>query len=124
MRKNLSQITLDDRAVMIRGSRFMEAPEEQRAAIVIEHVLQDEQMPEDERETGIRLASQAIAYRILSFSVVLSALIFWIISLVHPILNPLAIFEISANAAVWLGALGIVLPSMIRMWTQPDLGSL
>jgi len=122
MRIGLAQPTLEDSAVMQFGSE-LEMLTEKQCEELYERRFRDFLMGracKDERESELRLKAEGAAYRLLRPSLIVIVAAYWAVCLLGPfesIREPLAI---TAIAFTWLAVAVLVLPTMVRMWTQPN----
>jgi len=68
----------------------------------------------------LRLRAEGDAYRLLRPGLAIAIAAYWAVCLLGPfaaIREPLAI---TAIAFTWLAVAVLVLPTMVRMWTQPN----
>jgi hypothetical protein len=122
MRIGLAQPTLEDSAIMHFGSE-LEMLTEKQCEELYERRFRDFLLGracKDEREAELRLKAEGAAYRLLRPGLVVILAAYWAICLLGPfeaIREPLAI---TAIAFTWLAVAVLVLPTMVRMWTQPN----
>ncbi len=122
MRIGLAQPTLEDSAIMQFGSE-LEMLTERQCEELYERRFRDFLLGracKDEREAELRLKAEGAAYRLLRPGLVVVVAAYWAICLLGPfkaIREPLAI---TASAFTWLAVAVLVLPTMVRMWTQPN----
>lgn len=122
MRIGLAQPTLEDSAILQYGSG-LGALTEQQCQELCDRRFRDFLLGracKDEREAELRLKSEVGAYRLLRPGLAAAVASYWAICLLGPfpaIREPLAI---TAIAFTWLAVAVLVLPTMIRMWTQPN----
>jgi hypothetical protein len=122
MRIGLAQPTVEDSAVMQFGTEFETLTDKQRDELYTQRfrdfVLG--RASKDERETELRLRAEGAAYRLLRPGLVIAVIGYWAACLIGPfetIREPLAV---TAIAFTWLAVAVLVLPTMVRMWTQPN----
>lgn len=122
MRIGLAQPTVEDSAVMQFGSEFETLTDKQRDELYTQRfrdfVLG--RASKDEREIELRLRAEGAAYRLLRPGLVIAVIGYWAVCLMGPfetIREPLAV---TAIAFTWLAVAVLVLPTMVRMWTQPN----
>jgi len=119
----LAQPTLEDRAVMQYGAEFDALKEKQRGE-VFEQQVRDNilgRMRKDERETELRLRAEGAAYRLLRPGLVIVVAGYWAVCLLGPFEPIRETLAITAIAFTWIALAVLVLPTMIRMWTEPDV---
>lgn len=122
MRIALAQPTLEDRALTEYGRSFDALREKQRGEL-FERNTRDGIMGRvrfDERERELRRRSEADAYRLLRPVLVVAVSIYWAVCLLGPFAAEREVLAVTAVAFSWLAAAVLVLPTMVRMWTQPD----
>lgn len=122
MRVGLAQPTLEDSAITQFGSELHTLTEKQCEELY-ERRFRDfllGRICKDEREAELRLRADGAAYRLLRPGLIVAVTIYWAVCLLGPfesIREPLAI---TAIAFTWLAVAVLVLPTMVRMWTQPN----
>jgi hypothetical protein len=122
MRLGLAQPTLEDSALLQFGAELHELSEKQCSELY-ERRFRDFMLGranKDEREAELRLKAEGAAYRLLGPLLAVAVAVYWGVCLLGPfeaIREPLAI---TAIAFTWLAVAVLVLPTMIRMWTQPN----
>jgi hypothetical protein len=122
MRIRLAQPTLEDRAVMEYGAEFDELTERQRGEIFSRQIRDGFRgsVRQDEREAELRLRSEGAAYRLLRPGLVVVVAGYWAVCLLGPFAVVRAMLAVTAVVFTWLAFVVLVLPTMVRMWTQPD----
>jgi hypothetical protein len=122
MRIGLAQPTLDDSAMMQHGVEFDELTSKQR-----EQLFQQRSRDfifggiyKDEREAELRLHAEGAAYRLLRPGLVLIVAAYWTVCLLGPFEAVRETLTITAIAVTWIAVAVLVLPTMVRMWTQPN----
>ena len=122
MRIGLAQPTLEDSAIMQFGSE-LHTLTEQQCEELYERRFRDFMMGKackDERELELRLKAEGAAYRLLRPGLIIVVAAYWAVCLLGPfeaIREPLTV---TAIAFTWLSVAVLVLPTMVRMWTQPN----
>jgi len=122
MRIGLAQPTLQDSAVMEFGEE-LEGLDESQTEDLYKRRFRDfvrGKALKDEREAELQLTAEGVAYRLLRPGLVVVVAAYWAMCLLGPfaaIREPLAI---TAIAFTWLAVAVLVLPTMVRMWTQPN----
>jgi hypothetical protein len=118
----LAQPTLEDTALMQHGAEFDELTVQQR-----EHLFQRKfrdfilgRVHKDEREAELRLRAEGVAYRLLRPGLVIMVAAYWAVCLLGPFEPVRQTLAITAIAVTWLAVAVLVLPTMVRMWTQPN----
>jgi len=122
MRISLAQPTLEDEALMEYGEKFEALPERQRGEL-FQRLVRDGiwgRAKLDEREAELRMHSEGVAYRLLRPGLVTVALAYWAICLLGPFSAVRTMLVITAIAFSWLAMVVLVLPTIVRMWTEPD----
>jgi hypothetical protein len=118
----LAQPSLDDSAVMQHGEDFDALTDHQREQLV-EQRSKDlilGRIQKDEREAQLRLASEGAAYRLLRPGLAIAVAIYWAVCLLGPFAAQRETLTITAIAITWIAVAVLVLPTMVRMWTQPN----
>lgn len=118
----LAQPTIEDSALLHFGVAFDALSNRQR-----EELFQRRfrnfifgRLHIDERETELRLRSEVAAYRLLRPGLAVVGAIHWAICLLGPFESVRGTLVVTAVAYTWLAVAILVLPTMIRMWTQPN----
>jgi hypothetical protein len=120
MQRSLSP-TLEERATKSYGSNYRSLDQGKRFLILLER-LGGRQSTEDDRELDVY---RSAAYRLLTFVLILAVCTYWVLAVLRPIANQRWLAWASADAAIWLSSLAIILHTVIRVWVQPDfLGEL
>jgi hypothetical protein len=122
MRIRLAQPTLEDRAVMEYGAEFDELTERQRGEVFNRQIRDGFRgsVRHDEREAELRLRSEGTAYRLLRPGLVVVVAVYWAVCLLGPFAAVREMLAVTAIVFTWLAFMVLVLPTMVRMWTQPD----
>jgi hypothetical protein len=122
MQIGLSQPTIEDAAMMEHGEEFESLTNTQR-----EQLFQGRfrdfffgRIHKDEREAELRLRSEGAAYRLLRPGLVLVVAGYWAVCLLGPFESTRQPLAITAIAVTWIAVAVLVMPTMIRMWTQPN----
>jgi len=118
----LAQPTIEDSAMMQHGEEFDALTNPQREQLVQRRFLDFLlwRVPTDEREAGLRLQAEGAAYRLLRPGLMVVVAGYWAVCLLGPfeaVREPLAV---TAIVVTWIAVAVLVLPTMIRMWTQPN----
>jgi hypothetical protein len=122
MEMGLTQPTLDDRAVMEFGEDFDALPEQDRIHIfdqLIRDSLAGRSWP-DERQKEQRTRAESKAYRVLRPVLVALVALYWAVCLLGPFEPSRTTLAMTAIAFTWLVLLVLLLPTMIRLWVEPD----
>jgi hypothetical protein len=122
MRIGLAQPTLEDSAVMQYGSEF-EALSEYQCEELYDRRFHDflrGRACRDEREAELRLHAEGAAYRLLRPGLTVAVVGYWAICLLGPFEAARETLTITAIAFTWLAVAVLGLPTMVRMWTQPN----
>jgi len=122
MRIGLAQPTLEDSAIMQFGSE-LEMLTEKQCEELYERRFRDFLLGracKDEREAELRLKAEGAAYRLLRPGLVVVVAAYWAICLLGPFEANREPLAITAIAFTWLAVAVLVLPTMVRMWTQPN----
>jgi hypothetical protein len=122
MRIRLAQPTLEDRAVVEYGTEFDDLTERQRGDLFNQQIRDGfmGSVRHDEREAALRMRSEGAAYRLLRPGLVVVVAIYWVVCLLGPFAAEREMLGMTAIAFSWLAAAVLVLPTVVRMWTQPD----
>ncbi len=122
MRISLAQPTLDDSAVQQYGSDFDALTDRQRDEVAGQrfHDFVLGRVPRDEREAELRLRAEGDAYRLLRPGLTLAVAAYWAICLLGPFAAIREPLSITAVAFTWIAVAILALPTMVRMWTQPN----
>ena len=122
MRIGLAQPTLEDSAVMQYGSDF-ESLTDKQCDDLYERRFRDfilGRVGKDERENDLRLQSEGDAYRLLRPGLAIAIATYWAVCLLGPFAAIREALAITAIVFTWLAVAVLVLPTMVRMWTQPN----
>lgn len=122
MRIGLAQPTLEDGAVMQYGLGF-DALTEKQCDDLYERRFRDfalGRVSRDEREAESRLQAEGAAYRLLRPGLIIAIVGYWAVCLLGPFESIRETLAITATAFTWLAVAVLVLPTMVRMWTQPN----
>jgi len=122
MRIGLAQPTLEDSAVMQYGSDF-ESLTDKQCDDLYERRFRDfilGRVGKDERENELRLQSEGDAYRLLRPGLAIAIATYWAVCLLGPFAAIREALAITAIVFTWLAVAVLVLPTMVRMWTQPN----
>jgi hypothetical protein len=122
MRIGLAQPTLEDSAAMQYGSEF-DALTEKECEELYERRFRDfilGRACKDEREAELRLQAEGAAYRLLRPALVIAVAGYWAVCLLGPFEPIRETLTITAIAFTWFAVAVLVLPTMVRMWTQPN----
>jgi hypothetical protein len=122
MRIGLAQPTLEDSAVMHYDTQFDNLTTRQFDELNrdrFRNFLLGRVHP-DEREAELRLQAEGAAYRVLRPTLLAAIAIYWAVCLLGPFAEIRETLVITAIAFTWLAVTVLVLPTMIRMWTQPN----
>jgi hypothetical protein len=122
MRIRLAQPTLGDRAVMEYGAEFDQLTEWQRVDLFKEQIRDGLKgsVRQDEREAELRMQSEAAAYRLLRPGLVVVVAGYWAVCLLGPFAAEREVLGMTAVAFTWVSAVVLAMPTLVRMWTQPD----
>jgi hypothetical protein len=118
----LAQPTLEDTAMMQHGAEFDRLTHQQREQL-FRRKFRDfilGRVPKDERESELRLRAEGVAYRLLRPGLVIVVAAYWAVCLLGPFEPVRQTLAIAAIAVTWLAVAVLVLPTMVRMWTQPN----
>jgi hypothetical protein len=122
MQTGLAQPTLEDDALMQHGEPFDALTSEQRQQLLQQRSkdLLLGRIHRDEREAELRLAAEGTAYRLLRPGLVLVVAAYWAVCLLGPFAAVRETLAITGLAVTWIAVAVLVLPTMVRMWTQPN----
>jgi hypothetical protein len=122
MRIRLAQPTMEDRAAVEYEAEFDALTERQRADLFNQQIRDGfmGSVRHDEREVELRMRSEDAAYRLLRPGLVVVVAGYWAVCLMGPFATEREMLAVTAIAFTWLAASVLVLPTMLRMWTQPD----
>jgi hypothetical protein len=118
----LAQPTLDDSAMMQHGEEF-EALTDQEREQLFQQRLRDSlqgKVRTDEREAELQLHAEGMAYRLLRPGLALVVAGYWAVCLLGPFVEVRETLADTAIAVTWIAVAVLVLPTMVRMWTQPN----
>ena len=118
----LAQPTLDDSAMMQHGEEF-EALTDQEREELFQQRLRDSlqgKVRTDEREAELQLHAEGAAYRLLRPGLALVVAGYWAACLLGPFAKVRETLVDTAIAVTWIAVAVLVLPTMVRMWTQPN----
>lgn len=121
-RIGLAQPTLEDSAQMQHGVEFdaLTNPEREQLFQVRLRDFVLGRVHRDEREAELRLRSEGAAYRLLRPGLVVVVAAYWAVCLLGPFEAIRETLAITAVVMTWIAVAVLVLPTMVRMWTQPD----
>jgi hypothetical protein len=122
MQTGLAQPTLEDDALMQHGEPFDALTSERRQQLLQQRSkdLLLGRIHRDEREAELRLAAEGTAYRLLRPGLVLVVAAYWAVCLLGPFAAVRETLAITGLAVTWIAIAVLVLPTMVRMWTQPN----
>jgi hypothetical protein len=118
----LAQPTIEDSALMEHGTDFEALSNHDREQLFRQRLrtFLAGKAHRDERETELRLRSESAAYRLLRPGLAFVVAVYWVICLLGPFAQVRATLAITAIAVTWIAVAVLVLPTLIRMWTQPN----
>jgi hypothetical protein len=118
----LTQPSLNDRALAQFGNDFGVLRESDRKKVFDQQVRDQVRSVghQDERENALRTRSEAIAYQFMRPGLIAAVAVYWAICLLGPFAAIRTALAITAIAFTWLALMVLVLPTMIRLWTEPD----
>ncbi len=122
MQIGLAQPPLNDSAVMQFGADFDTLTEEEHEELMRSRSreLLLGALERDEREAELQARAERVAYRLLRPGLPALVAAYWGICLFAPIGTARPALVLTAVGLTWLAALVLVLPTMVRMWTQPN----
>ena len=117
----LAQPTLEDSAMMQHGEDFEALSDEEREQLLQQRLRDSLQgkVRTDEREAELQLHAEGAAYRLLRPGLAIIVAGYWAVCLLGPFDAAREILVMTAIAVTWIAVAVLVLPTMIRMWTQP-----
>jgi hypothetical protein len=121
-RIGLAQPTLEDSAQMQHGVEFDALTNPEREQL-FQGRLRDfvlGRVHRDEREAELRLRAEGAAYRLLRPGLVVVVAAYWAVCLLGPFEAERETLAVTAVVVTWIAVAVLVLPTMVRMWTQPD----
>lgn len=118
----LAQPTIEDSAMMHFGVAFDALSNRQREELFRRRFrdLILGRLHKDERETELRAQAEVAAYRLLKPGLAAAGTAYWAVCLFGPFESVRGTLVITAIAYTWLAVGILVLPTMVRMWTQPN----
>jgi hypothetical protein len=122
MRIGLAQPTIEDSALTHFGVAFEALSNRQREEL-FQWRFRDfifGRLHKDEREAELRMRAEVAAYRLLKPGLAVAGAAYWAICLLGPFESVRGTLVVTAVAYTWLAIAILVLPTMIRMWTQPN----
>lgn len=122
MQTGLAQPTLEDTALMQHGEEFDALTSEQREQLFQQRSkdLVLGRVNRDEREAELRLDAERKAYRLLRPGLIAVVAAYWAVCLLGPFAAVRETLAITGLAVTWIAVAVLVLPTMVRMWTQPN----
>jgi hypothetical protein len=118
----LAQPTIEDSAMTQFGVAFETLSNRQREEL-FQRRFRDfifGRLHKDERENELRAGAEVAAYRLLKPGLTVAGAAYWAICLLGPFESVRGTLVITAIAYTWLAVAILVMPTMIRMWTQPN----
>jgi hypothetical protein len=122
MRIGLAQPTIEDCALLQFGVAFDALSSRQREEL-FERRFRNfifGRLHLDEREAELRVRAEVAAYRLLKPGLAVVGVVYWAICLLGPFASARETLVMTAVAYTWFAVAILVLPTMIRMWTQPN----
>ncbi len=118
----LTQPTLEDSAMMQHGEEFEALTEREREQLFQQRLRDSLQgkVRTDEREAELQLRAEGVAYRLLRPGLGLVVAGYWAVCLLGPFAETRETLVDTAIAVTWIVVAVLVLPTMVRMWTQPN----
>lgn len=122
MEIGLAQPPLNDSAVMQFGADFDMLTKEEHEELMRRRSreLLLGALERDEREAELQARAERTAYRLLRPGLPTLVAVYWGICLFAPFGTARPAMVITAVGTTWLAVLVLVLPTMVRMWTQPN----
>jgi hypothetical protein len=118
----MNEVTLEDHAIGQHGVGFTELPEDKRYGLFQKFIrdrIRGSRFP-DERELALQREADVSAYHILRWSLPVVVLAYWLVCLMLPITASHVSLIVSAIVLSWLVIAILVLPVILRLWTEPD----
>jgi hypothetical protein len=118
----LAQPTVEDSAQLLFGADFEALSNRQRDELIQRRSRNFifGRVHKDERENELRARAEVAAYRVLRHGLVVAGVTYWAICLLGPFESTRGTLVVTAIGYTWLAVAILVLPTMIRMWTQPN----
>lgn len=122
MQAGLAQPPLNDSAVMQFGADFDILSDEEHEELMCgrSRELLLGAMERDEREADLQAHAERDAYRLLRPGLPIIVAAYWSVCLFAPFAAERPTLILTAVGLTWLAVLVLVLPTMVRMWTQPN----
>ena len=122
MQIGLAQPPLTDSALLQFGADFDTLTEAERAELVRmrSRQLLMGKLERDEREAELQARAERQAYRLLRPGLGAVVALYWAVCLFGPFGAARRVLMMTAIVVTWLAVAVLVLPTMVRMWTQPD----
>jgi hypothetical protein len=118
MRIRFSLPPMAEQAVMEYGKEFDALTESQQVRLFRDQVRG--RMNKDEREAELQLRAEGTAYRLLRPGLMLVVAGYWAVCLLGPFEAIRETLALTAIAFTWLVVMVLLLPTILRMWTQLD----
>jgi hypothetical protein len=118
----LAQPTLEDSAMMQHGEEFEALSDREREQLIQQRLRDSLQgkVRMDEREAELQLHAEGAAYRLLRPGLALVVVGYWAVCLLGPFEADREMLVTTAITVTWIAVAVLVLPTMVRMWTQPN----
>jgi hypothetical protein len=122
MQIGLAAPTLEDSALAQFGTSFDRLSERQCDELSARRFrdLLLGRVSKDEREAELRLRAEGDAYRLLRPGLAIAVAAYWAVCLLGPFAPVRGPLAITAIVFTWFAVAVLVLPTMVRMWTQPN----
>jgi hypothetical protein len=122
MKIGLAQPTIEDSAAMQFGVGFNALSSQEREEL-FQRRFRDlilGRVRKDEREAELRLRAEGAAYRLLRPGMVIAVAAYWAVCLFGPFEPIRGALIVTSIAFTWFAVAVLVMPTMVRMWTQPN----
>jgi hypothetical protein len=122
MQIGLAQPPLTDSAVMRFGAEFEELTETEREELMRarSRELLLGKLQRDEREAELQARAERESYRLLRRGLAMLVAVYWGVCLFGPFGGVRPTLVLTAIGFTWLAVAVLGLPTMVRMWTQPN----
>jgi hypothetical protein len=122
LRRNASAMSWDQRAQMEFGRGYSELSRMHQFDVRVRVAREMRQggRPEDERDIAMQREAERRAYRVLKIGLPVAVLVYWVVCLWLPVGPVRAGLLISAVVVSGMAIPVMILPDLIRLWTEPD----
>jgi len=122
LRRNASAMSWDQRAQMEFGRAYSELSRMHQFDVRVRVAREMRQggRPADERDIAMQREAERRAYRVLKIGLPVAVLMYWVVCLWLPV-GPVRVgLLISAVVVSGMAIPVMILPDLIRLWTEPD----